>query len=97
VTPPPAYIRYTKALDNIKSIKKEAAIELKVDKEKYAALVVDKNRAEKVTPFPHFNWAHLITNYNNNINSFKTPSTNLRPAFQPKKNNTKSWKSRSKT
>ncbi|KAA1112937.1 DNA repair protein rad50 [Puccinia graminis f. sp. tritici] len=40
--------KYTKALDNIKSIKKEAAVELKVDKEKYAALVVDKNRAEKL-------------------------------------------------
>ncbi|OAV99978.1 hypothetical protein PTTG_01420 [Puccinia triticina 1-1 BBBD Race 1] len=40
--------KYTKALDNIKSIKKDAAIELKVDKEKYAALVVDKNRAEKL-------------------------------------------------
>ncbi|MBW0467450.1 hypothetical protein O181_007165 [Austropuccinia psidii MF-1] len=40
--------KYTKALDNIKSIKKEATIELKVDKEKYNALVIDKNRAEKL-------------------------------------------------
>lgn len=40
--------KYTKALDNIKSIKKEAAIELKVDKEKYSSLVIDKNRAEKL-------------------------------------------------
>ncbi|KNE90320.1 hypothetical protein PSTG_16248, partial [Puccinia striiformis f. sp. tritici PST-78] len=40
--------KYTKALDNIKSIKKDAAIELKVDKEKYNNLVIDKNRAEKL-------------------------------------------------
>jgi len=40
--------KYTKALDNIKSIKKEAAIELKVDKEKFTSLTTDKNRAEKL-------------------------------------------------
>ncbi|KNZ54700.1 hypothetical protein VP01_287g3 [Puccinia sorghi] len=39
---------YTKALDNIKSIKKEAASELKVDKEKFTSLTTDKNRAEKL-------------------------------------------------
>ncbi|PLW41998.1 hypothetical protein PCASD_10075 [Puccinia coronata f. sp. avenae] len=40
--------KYTKALDNIKSIKKEAAVELKVDKEKFIALTTDKKRAEKL-------------------------------------------------
>jgi DNA repair protein RAD50 len=44
-------VRYTKALDNIKSIKKEAAVELKVDKEKFIALTTDKKRAEKVIFF----------------------------------------------
>ncbi|CAH7686259.1 hypothetical protein PPACK8108_LOCUS20881 [Phakopsora pachyrhizi] len=38
---------YTRALDNIKSIRKEAAAKLKVEKEKYSALVIDKNCAEK--------------------------------------------------
>lgn len=52
-------IRYTKALDNIKSIKKEAASELKVDKEKFTSLTTDKNRAEKVIWFFQLDWYPL--------------------------------------
>ncbi|KAG0143588.1 hypothetical protein CROQUDRAFT_109076 [Cronartium quercuum f. sp. fusiforme G11] len=40
--------KYTRALDSIKLIKKEAAADLKVDKERYAALATDKTRAEKL-------------------------------------------------
>ncbi|EGG01897.1 uncharacterized protein MELLADRAFT_49933 [Melampsora larici-populina 98AG31] len=40
--------KYTKALDNLKLIKKEATADLKVDKERYSALATDKARAEKL-------------------------------------------------
>lgn len=40
--------KYTKALDNLKLIKKEATADLKVDKERYSALATDKGRAEKL-------------------------------------------------
>ncbi|KAH9820100.1 hypothetical protein DFH28DRAFT_1200782 [Melampsora americana] len=40
--------KYTKALDNLKLIKKEATADLKVDKERYNALATDKARAEKL-------------------------------------------------
>lgn len=40
--------RYTKALDEIKTLRKAQAIEIKVDKEKLAALSTDRDRATKV-------------------------------------------------
>ena len=40
--------KYTKALDQIKSIKKEQTIELKVDRERLIALRTDRDRALKV-------------------------------------------------
>lgn len=41
--------RYTKALDQIKTIRKEQTSEIKVDKEKLAALKIDRDRATKVS------------------------------------------------
>lgn len=40
--------KYTKALDQIKSIKKEQSVELKVDRERLIALKTDRDRAIKV-------------------------------------------------
>ncbi|SCV74588.1 BQ2448_7617 [Microbotryum intermedium] len=40
--------KYTKALDNIKSLRKDQAAELKVDQEKLSALKTDRDRATKV-------------------------------------------------
>jgi DNA repair protein RAD50 len=40
--------RYTKALDQIKAIRKEQVVDIKVDKERLAALKVDRERADKV-------------------------------------------------
>ncbi|RXK35035.1 hypothetical protein M231_07713 [Tremella mesenterica] len=40
--------RYTKALDNIKAIRKERTAELKVDKERLNFLKADKNKAERM-------------------------------------------------
>ena len=41
--------RYTKALDNIKALRKELNQELKVDREKLNFLKQDKDRAERVS------------------------------------------------
>ncbi len=41
--------RYTKALDNIKLLRKEINQELKVDKERLAHLKSDKDKAERVS------------------------------------------------
>ena len=40
--------RYTKALDNIKALRKERTAELKVDKERLKFLKSDKDKAERV-------------------------------------------------
>ncbi|KAK4689016.1 DNA repair protein RAD50, partial [Tremellales sp. Uapishka_1] len=40
--------KYTKALDNIKSLRKERTAELKVDRERLKAMKTDKDRAEKM-------------------------------------------------
>lgn len=40
--------RYTKALDAIKTLRKEQTAELKVDKERLSSLKVDRDRAAKV-------------------------------------------------
>jgi DNA repair protein RAD50 len=42
--------RYTKALDQIKQLRKEQTVEIKVDKEKLSALKTDRDRATKVRP-----------------------------------------------
>lgn len=42
--------RYTKALDQIKTLRKDQTIEIKVDKEKLAALKTDRDRAIRVRP-----------------------------------------------
>jgi DNA repair protein RAD50 len=41
--------RYTKALDNIRTIRKERVNELKVDKERLKFLKADKDKAERVS------------------------------------------------
>lgn len=41
-------LRYTKALDNIKALRKERTAELKVDKERLKFFKADKDKAEKV-------------------------------------------------
>jgi hypothetical protein len=41
-------LRYTKALDQIKAIKKEMSADIKVDKERLIAFKVDRERAKKV-------------------------------------------------
>lgn len=41
--------RYTKALDNIKQLKKQGAQDLKVENERLTHLKKDKNRAEAVS------------------------------------------------
>ena len=40
--------RYTKALDSIKSLRKERAVELKLDEERLKSLGIEKDRADKV-------------------------------------------------
>jgi hypothetical protein len=44
----PADVRYTKALDNIKALRKERMIELKLDRERLSHVKSDKDKAEKV-------------------------------------------------
>jgi hypothetical protein len=41
--------RYTKALDNIKALRKERTAELKVDKERLHFYKADKDKAERVS------------------------------------------------
>lgn len=41
--------RYTKALDNIRSLRKERTAELKVDRERLKFLKSDKDKAERVS------------------------------------------------
>jgi hypothetical protein len=41
--------RYTKALDNIKALRKERTAELKVDRERLKFLKADKDKAERVS------------------------------------------------
>ena len=43
-----ADLRYTKALDNIRSLRKERTAELKVDRERLKFLKSDKDKAERV-------------------------------------------------
>lgn len=43
------WCRYTKALDNIKTLRKERMAELKVDKERLKFLKADKDKAERVS------------------------------------------------
>jgi hypothetical protein len=40
--------RYTKALDQIKVLRKEQNVEIKVDKEKLSSLKIDRDRATRV-------------------------------------------------
>lgn len=44
-----AYSRYTKALDNIKQLKKQGAQDLKVENERLVHLKKDKTRADAVS------------------------------------------------
>lgn len=48
-------IRYTKALDNIKLLRKERTQELKVDKERLKFLKSDKDKAERVSTYCEIN------------------------------------------
>jgi hypothetical protein len=41
--------RYTKALDNIRALRKERTAELKVDRERLKFLKADKDKAERVS------------------------------------------------
>lgn len=41
-------VRYTKALDNIRALRKERTAELKVDRERLKFLKSDKDKAERV-------------------------------------------------
>jgi DNA repair protein RAD50 len=41
--------RYTKALDNIRALRKERTAELKVDRERLKFLKSDKDKAERVS------------------------------------------------
>lgn len=43
--------KYTKALDQIKSIRKEQTTELKVDRERLVSYKTDRDRAVKVSPY----------------------------------------------
>ena len=47
-TNPAANGRYTKALDNIKALRKERNIELKLDRERLGHFKADKEKAERV-------------------------------------------------
>ena len=42
-------VRYTKALDNIKALRKERTADLKVDRERLNFLKSDKDKAERVS------------------------------------------------
>jgi hypothetical protein len=44
--------RYTKALDNIRALRKERTAELKVDRERLKFLKSDKDKAERVSSIP---------------------------------------------
>ena len=44
-----SFLRYTKALDNIKALRKERTAELKVDKERLKFLKADKEKAGRVS------------------------------------------------
>ena len=46
--------RYTKALDNIKALRKERNIELKLDRERLGHFKADKDKAERVSCLPMF-------------------------------------------
>lgn len=46
--------RYTKALDCIKTLRKERVAELKADKERLKSLELEKARADKVRRVIHF-------------------------------------------
>lgn len=63
------YPRYTKALDNIKLLRKERTAELKVDKERLKFLKQDKDKAERVRPeisttrsLGELTWIAVLTN-----------------------------------
>lgn len=43
-----SYIRYTKALDSIKVLRKERMADLKAEKERLSALLTEKNHADKL-------------------------------------------------
>lgn len=51
--------RYTKALDEIKKLRKEQAIEIKIDTEKLIALKTDRERATKASTARPVKVVHL--------------------------------------
>lgn len=88
--------RYTKALDQIKVLRKEQAIEIKVDKEKLAALKTDRDRAIKVREsFPSSlrqSFPSLTPQKNNLPPSSEQPSSNSKVrsrAKRPRRRNSK--------